>query len=109
MRGGCLVDLQGFGIQDKPDPRDRLISGVSLVCFNGKLEGLWQAPGRCKDLVEQIRGNPLFRALRVGKLTLSVLDCLLLDLRTVFPEDDKQVFGALQELFAVAHQVKNAT
>ena len=28
-------------------------------------------------------------------------DCLLLDLRTVFPQDDKQVFEALQALFAV--------
>jgi L-seryl-tRNA(Ser) seleniumtransferase len=31
-------------------------------------------------------------------------DCLLLDLRTVFPEDDTQVFRALQDLFAVAQQ-----
>jgi L-seryl-tRNA(Ser) seleniumtransferase len=36
-------------------------------------------------------------------------DCLLLDLRTVFSEEDKQVFEALQDLFAVAHQVKDAT
>jgi L-seryl-tRNA(Ser) seleniumtransferase len=211
--GGCLVDLQSFGIQDEPNPRDSLNSGVSLVCFSGdKLLGGPQAGilAGTKNLVERIRGNPLFRALRVDKLTLSVLestlishlsetttedvplmqmlhqptasigaraqaianqlklpdsvdlqiidgqsmigggctpdhviptrllafsgsdlslskleerlrtgsppiacrlenDCLLLDLRTVFPQDDKQVFEALQELFAVANPVKNAT
>ena len=203
--GGCLVDLQGFGVQDEPNPRDSLNSGVPLVCFSGdKLLGGPQAGilAGTKDLIERIRGNPLFRALRVDKLTLSVLestlishltetttediplmqmlyqpaasigeraqtianqlklhhsvelrvidgqsmigggctpdrviqtqllalsgpelslskleerlrtgfppiasrvenDCLLIDLRTVFPEDDKQVLEALQALFAV--------
>ncbi|HET6962691.1 MAG TPA: L-seryl-tRNA(Sec) selenium transferase [Terriglobia bacterium] len=210
--GGCLVDLQSFGIEDEPKPRDSLNSGVSLVCFSGdKLLGGPQAGilAGTQDLVDRIRGNPLFRALRVDKLTLSVLestlishlsetapediplmqmlhrptanidaraqaianqlklphsvdlqiidghsmigggctpdhviptrllafsgsdlslsklearlrtgsppiacrlenDCLLLDLRTVFPQDDEHVCDALQELFAVANQVKNA-
>lgn len=79
--GGCLVDLQTFGIQDEPNPRDSLKSGVSLVCFSGdKLLGGPQAGilAGTKDLVERIRGNPLFRALRVDKLTLSVLESTLI-------------------------------
>ncbi|HEU0006235.1 MAG TPA: L-seryl-tRNA(Sec) selenium transferase [Terriglobia bacterium] len=79
--GGCLVDLQGFGIQDEPNPRDSLKSGVPLVCFSGdKLLGGPQAGilAGTKDLVERIRLNPLFRALRVDKLTLSVLESTLI-------------------------------
>jgi len=79
--GGCLVDLQGFGIRDEPNPRDSLNSGVSLVCFSGdKLLGGPQAGilAGTKNLVEQIRSNPLFRALRVDKLTLSVLESTLI-------------------------------
>ena len=79
--GGCLVDLQGFGIQDEPNPRDSLNSGVSLVCFSGdKLLGGPQAGilAGTKDLIERIRRNPLFRALRLDKLTLSVLESTLI-------------------------------
>ncbi|MSO21872.1 MAG: L-seryl-tRNA(Sec) selenium transferase [Acidobacteria bacterium] len=79
--GGCLVDLQSFGIQDEPSPRGSLISGVPLVCFSGdKLLGGPQAGilAGTKDLIERIRGNPLFRVLRVDKLTLSVLESTLI-------------------------------
>ena len=79
--GGCIVDLQNFGIQDEPNPRDSLSAGVPLVCFSGdKLLGGPQAGilAGAKHLVEQIRGNPLFRALRVDKLTLSVLESTLI-------------------------------
>ena len=79
--GGCVVDLQNFGIQDEPNPRDSLSSGVSLVCFSGdKLLGGPQAGilAGAKDLIQQVRGNPLFRALRVDKLTLSVLESTLI-------------------------------
>ncbi len=73
--------MQSFGIQDEPNPRDSLNSGVSLVCFSGdKLLGGPQAGilAGTKDLIERIRGNPLFRALRVDKLTLSVLESTLI-------------------------------
>lgn len=79
--GGCLVDLQTFGIQDEPNPRESLTSGASLVCFSGdKLLGGPQAGilAGAKGLVERIRSNPLFRALRVDKLTLSVLESTLI-------------------------------
>ena len=75
------MDLQNFGIQDEPNPRDSLSAGVPLVCFSGdKLLGGPQAGilAGAKHLVEQIRGNPLFRALRVDKLTLSVLESTLI-------------------------------
>jgi L-seryl-tRNA(Ser) seleniumtransferase len=79
--GGCLVDLNRFGIQDEPNPRDSLKSGVPLICFSGdKLLGGPQAGilAGSASLVERVRGNPLFRALRVDKLTLSVLESTLI-------------------------------
>jgi L-seryl-tRNA(Ser) seleniumtransferase len=89
--GGCLVDLQGVGVQDEPNPHDSLNSGVSLVCFSGdKLLGGPQAGilAGTKDLIERIRGNPLFRAFRVDKLTLSVLESTLIShLRETTTED----------------------
>jgi L-seryl-tRNA(Ser) seleniumtransferase len=89
--GGRLVDLQSFGIQDEPNPRDSLNSGVPLVCFSGdKLLGGPQAGilAGTKDLVERIRGNPLFRALRVDKLTLSVLESTLISHLTETTTED---------------------
>ncbi|MCI0353001.1 MAG: hypothetical protein L0Z53_26570, partial [Acidobacteriales bacterium] len=81
LGSGCLMDLQSFGIDDEPDPRASLKSGVPLVCFSGdKLLGGPQAgilAGET-DLVQKIRRNPLFRALRVDKLTLSVLESTLI-------------------------------
>jgi len=79
--GGCLLDLKDFGIQDEPNPRDSLNAGASLVCFSGdKLLGGPQAGilAGSASLVEQIRSNPLFRALRIDKLTLSVLESSLI-------------------------------
>src|SRR5262245_3166309 len=79
--GGCLLDLKDFGIQDEPNPRDSLNAGASLVCFSGdKLLGGPQAGvlAGSASLIEQIRRNPLFRALRIDKLTLSVLESSLI-------------------------------
>ena len=78
---GCLADMPNAAITDEPLPRESIDAGVDVVSFSGdKLMGGPQAgivAGR-NALIDRIRKNPLFRALRVDKLTLSVLEIVLL-------------------------------
>ena len=78
---GCLIDMKSVGLEDEPTPRASLSLGVPLVCFSGdKLLGGPQAgiiAGKTQ-WVSQLRHNPLFRALRVDKLTLTILESTLI-------------------------------
>ena len=79
LGSGCIVNLSAFGISE-PLVRQSIEAGVSLVMFSGdKLLGGPQAgviAGK-KDLVTRVRRHPLFRALRVDKLTTAALEVTL--------------------------------
>ena len=81
LGSGALFDLRTVGITDETGVLDSLRSGVHVVTYSGdKLLGGPQSgliSGR-EDLVKKMRGNSLFRALRVDKLTYAALEATLL-------------------------------
>jgi L-seryl-tRNA(Ser) seleniumtransferase len=104
LGSGCLVDLRPFGI-DEPLVQDSLRAGVNLVSFSGdKLLGGPQTGLLAGDaaLVERLRRNPMFRALRVDKLITEALERTL---RALVLEDwDK--LPALRMLRLTAEEIR---
>ncbi|MGD9561808.1 MAG: L-seryl-tRNA(Sec) selenium transferase [Pyrinomonadaceae bacterium] len=77
---GALTDLAAYGINGEPPIREILAAGADLVSFSGdKLLGGPQAgiiAGR-GELVEKLRRDPFYRALRLDKTITAALEATL--------------------------------
>lgn len=85
LGSGCLINLQADRIEAEPHPRESLSQGADLVCFSGdKLLGGSQAGIIVGNplYLKKLRENPLFRALRMDKLALTVLESTLISYLT---------------------------
>ncbi len=104
LGSGCLVDIAPLGIQDEPPVASSLKAGAGVVTFSGdKLLGGPQAgilTGKREPLA-RIRKNPLFRALRVDKLTIAALEATV----ALYLRGDLNAIPALCMIYGSKEQI----
>jgi len=82
LGNGALIDLRSIGITNETGVAESIRAGVDVVTYSGdKLLGGPQAGilSGGREYIQKIRQNPMFRALRVDKLTYAALEAVLSD------------------------------
>lgn len=104
LGSGCLLDFTPLGIQGEPPAGTSLTAGVDVVTFSGdKMLGGPQAgilTGKSAPL-EKIRKNPLFRALRVDKLTIAALEATV----ALYLRGELSAVPALRMMYATREEI----
>jgi L-seryl-tRNA(Ser) seleniumtransferase len=81
LGGGAMIPLRALGVNES-GVMDSLRAGADIITYSGdKMLGGPQAgllSGR-EALIKRVRSNPLFRALRVDKLTYAALEGTLME------------------------------
>ncbi|MGI9074494.1 MAG: L-seryl-tRNA(Sec) selenium transferase [Bryobacteraceae bacterium] len=104
LGSGCVMDLGPHGI-DEPVVADSLAAGINLVSFScDKLLGGPQSGIIAGDpeLVQRVRRNPMYRALRVDKLIVEALETTLRHLIA----EDWQAIPTLRMIFAAPEEIR---
>ena len=81
LGSGTFLNTENFGLKHEPTVQESIRTGADIVCFStDKLLGGPQGGVICgKEIyLEKISQHPLFRTLRVDKITLAILQEILL-------------------------------
>lgn len=106
---GAMFDMSKYGLTDEPIIPDSIKAGADVITFSGdKLLGGIQSGlivGR-EEVIEKLRKNPLYRALRVSKIVYAVLEKTLEEFRR---ETAAQNIPTLKMLSMTNDQLKKRT
>ena len=112
LGSGAVIPARKLLSYDEPTPLQSIRDGADLVCFSGdKMLGGVQSGlivGK-RELVEKIKRNPLYRIVRVDKITIAALEIILKSYLDGHYETDVKLWQLLSvhegELYKRAKQI----